>query len=163
MLAYALVITMTSGITILIMSGVEGPSAIPAEPSFYAFWTIFAGALGGGVGVFAARGWMGRPGALGLARAFVGCIAVAVVAAVVAGNLILPVYGTFYAPVLLVSVLISKPWLAVVWIAALTGAHYLMIVTQQERALGYGRGTDQRATSYLSKLSQAQLYQRPID
>lgn len=162
-LAYGVVIAMTAGITILVMSDVNGPKAIPDDPSFYVFWIIFAGALSGGIALFVARGWMGRSGALGLARAVVGSIAIAVVAAVIAGSLIFPLYGTFYAPILLVSAFIAKPWLAVAWFVVLLGAHYLMCVMHAEKASGFGRDQDQRATSQLSRLSQAQLYRRPVE
>ena len=159
-LAYAAVIAMTAGITMLIMSGVEGASAIPAEPSFYAFWVIFSGALSGGVALFAARGWMGKPGTFGFARALVGSVAVAVVAAISAGTLIQPFDGTFYAPMMLLTEFIDKPWLAVAWFAVLLGAHYMMTLIVEERALGQGRAAQHRATSQLSDLSRAQLYHR---
>lgn len=159
-LAYAAVIAMTAGVTILVMSGVSGANAVPDEPSFYVFWTIFSGALSGGVALFAARGWMGRHGALGLTRAIVGSIAVAFIAAVIAGTMILPLYGTFYAPVLLMTELIEKPWLAVVWFTVLIGAHYLMMMIAEERALGYGRDARNHPSAHLSALSRAQLYHR---
>lgn len=158
--AYGVIIAMTTGMTMLVMSGVDGPNAIPAEPSFYAFWTIFSGALSGGVALFAARGWMGRVGKLGLFRAIVGSGAIALIAAVLAGALIVPLTGAFYAPVLMITEFIEKPWLAAIWFAVSIGAHFLMSVIVEERALGYGRGTTQRATSQLSALSQAQLYRR---
>jgi hypothetical protein len=159
-LAYGAVIAMTAGITLLIMSGVEGANAIPTDPSFYTFWIIFAGALSGGASLYAAHGWMGQPGGFGLARAMVGSLAVAFVAALIAGTMILPIYGTFYAPVMLITEFIDKPWLALAWFVVLMGAHYMMTIILEERALGYGRGADHRATSQLSKLSQAQLYHR---
>ena len=159
-LACAGVIAMTAGITMLIMSGVEGQSAIQAESSWYALWIVFAGALGGGVALFATRGWLGQSGALGLARAVVGSIALGFIAAIVAGTLILPLFGTFYAPFMLVTEFIDKPWLAVAWFVVLIGAHYMMNVLVEERAQGDGLGVDSRATSQLSKISQANLYQR---
>ena len=65
-----------------------------------------------------AAGW-GKPGALGLARAIVGSVAVAILAAIVAGTLIVPLYGTVYGPLLIVSEFIAKPWLAVAWFGVL--------------------------------------------
>jgi hypothetical protein len=159
-LAYGAVIAMTAGITLLIMSGVDGANAIPTDPSFYTFWIIFAGALSGGVSLYAARGWIGRPGGLGLARAVVGSISVAIVASLIAGTMIAPIDCTFYALVILITEFIAKPWLALAWFVVLIGAHYLMMIIAEERALGIGRGGDHRATAQLSKLSQAQLYHR---
>lgn len=156
--AYAIVIAVSAGLTILIMSGVEGQSAIPSEPSLYVFWVIFAGALSGGIGLFSARGWMGKSGNIGLARAVVGVVAVGLVSAIVAGTLILPKYGTFYAPFLLLTEFIEKPWLAAVWSATLVGAHYLMAMLTNELASGTGRAGKRRASEQLSPLSRAQLY-----
>ena len=160
-LAYAAVIATTAGMSVLIMSGVDGPAAIGSEPSLYVFWVIFAGALGGGVALFAARGWMGNLGVLGFARALVGAIAVAFLASLIAGTMIYPLYGTFYAPVILLTEMIAKPWLAAAWFTILMGAHYMMIAITEERAFGYGRAASHRpATSRLSTLSRAQLYHR---
>lgn len=158
--AYAIVIAISAGLTMLVMSGVEGPSALPQEPSLYVLWVIFAGALSGGIGLFAARGWMGQTGLLGFARATVGAIAVVLLGAIIAGTLILPVYGTFYGPFLLLSEFIGKPWIAFAWFAALFGAHYLMVILTEEIADGAGRYAQRSASSQLSSLTRAQLYRR---
>ncbi|WP_108814703.1 hypothetical protein [Loktanella sp. Alg231-35] len=160
-LAYAAVIAMSAGISVLIMTGIEGPAALGAERSLYVFWVIFSGAIGGGVALLAARGWMGNAGVLGFARAFVGAIAVAFLASLIAGTMIFPLYGTFYAPVILLTEVIAKPWLGIAWFAILIGAHYMMTAITEERALGYSRAASHRpATSRLSTLSRAQLYHR---
>jgi hypothetical protein len=159
-LAYAAVIAMTAGITMMVMSGLEGPGAIPDEATLYVFWAILSGAISGGIALYLARGWLGNLGAMGVARAFVGSVAVALIAAVAAGTLIMPLYGTFYAPVLLITAFISKPWLAMAWFAVTIGAHYMMIVLTEERAFGTGRSARRSATERLSTLSRAQLYNR---
>lgn len=158
--AYAVVIAISAGLSMLVMSGVEGPRGIPQQPSLYVFWIIFSGALSGGISLFIARGWIGSAGALGFARACVGAIAVAIIGAVIAGTLIVPVYGTFYGPFLLLSAFIAKPWLALAWFAALLGAHHLMVILTEEVAFGAGRTAQRRASSQLSALTQAQLYRR---
>lgn len=160
-LAYAAVTAMTAGISVLIMSDIGGPAALGSEPTFYVFWVIFSGALGGAVALFAARGWMGKTGVMGFARAFVGSIAVAFLASLIAGTMIYPLYGTFYAPVILLTEVIAKPWIAVAWFGIMMGAHYMMTAITEERALGYGRAANHRpATARLSTLSRAQLYHR---
>lgn len=158
-IAYAAVIAMSAGIAVMIMSEVEGGVAMAAG-GLQAYWIIFSGALAGGVAMFAARGWLGNPKALGLARAVIGCLVVAFLASVVAGTMIRPLYGTFYAPVLLVDALLSKPWLAGAWFGVLMGAHYLMYQFREEQSLGLGRGAPRRASAELSQLSQANLYRR---
>lgn len=157
-MAYAAVVAMSAGMTILVMSGVEGENAIPPEPTWYDNWVIVAGALSGGIALYLARNWMGVLGAIGFARAIVGSIVVAFVAAVVAGTLILPVYGTVFGPFLLISEFVATPWLAVLWFAVALAAHFLISKWTEERAWGYGRGAERGAVSQLSRLSQVNLY-----
>ena len=118
-MASAAIIAMAAGLSVLVMSGVEGEAAIRADTSFYHYWVIFSGAVSAGVALFAARGWLGHVGAMGIARALVGSTAVALLSAIIAGTLIAPVYGTFYAPVLLATVFVSQPILAALWYAIL--------------------------------------------
>jgi len=155
--AYAAVMAMTAGIAMLIMGNVEEGAATVSSAQL--LWIIAAGAAAGGVSLFAARGWMGQPRVLGFARAFVGCLVIAFLASLIAGTLIRPLYGTFYAPVLVVDAFISMPWLAALWFGILMGAHYLLAQLNEERALGIGR-SPRRATAELSRLSQTNLYSR---
>ncbi|MCK0094003.1 hypothetical protein MWU60_00350 [Yoonia sp. F2084L] len=159
-IAYAAVIAVAAGITVLIVSGLEGVNAQPVGSPLFVLWTILAGGLSGAVALYTARGWMGRTGAMGFGRAIIGAIAVALIASVAAGMLIAPVFGAAYAPVLLISEFIAKPWLAIAWFVVLIGAHMLMGVLTEERAFGLGRSAKQRATERLSTLSRTQLYHR---
>ncbi len=159
-IAYAAVIAMTAGVAMFVMSGVTGDAAISANNSMYVFWIIFSGALSGGVALYAAHGWLGKNGAMGWARALVGSFAVAIIASIIAGTLISPLYGTFYAPVLLATEFVAKPWLAAAWVGILMGAHHLMTIIAEERAFGVGRSAGQSASARLSTLSRAQLYHR---
>ncbi len=153
--AYLAVVLVSIFITIIVMAGVEGEAAIPAEPSQYAAWTVFAGAFGGAAALFAGRGWLGLPGAIGLARAIVGSFAVALVGASIAGALILPIYGAFYAPVMLMTEFVERPVLAALWIAVLLAAHYMLM----PRTDLQGRNS-QFSDTALSSLTQAQFYRR---
>lgn len=158
--AYAAVISMSVVLTILIMSGVQGEAAIPAEPSLYTLWTLVAGAIGGGVAMVLSRGWLGQTGAMGHARAAVGAFALTLIGAVITGALIFQVSGAFFAPVMLTTELLSRPALAIAWFGTLFGAHYLLMqrtIAQQER----DHEIDARFVSAeLSSLTQAQLYGR---
>jgi hypothetical protein len=159
-IAYAAVIAMSAGMTLLIATGISGINILGLNPTLFNFWIVFAGGLGGGMALRAARGWMGKPGALGFSRAIVGSVVVAILAAIVAGTLILPLYGTVYGPLLLVSEFIAKPWLAMAWFGVLFGGHYLMAILEEEFAFGVSRSANRRATEQLSSLSRAQLYRR---
>ncbi len=156
--AFGAIVAISAGITILIMSGVEGANAIPPEPTWYDTWVIFAGALSGGLALYLARGWMGVQGAIGYARAAIGSVAVALGAAVIAGTLILPLYGTIFGPIMLVTQFIELPLLAVAWFSVALAAHAMIARWREERALGYGRGADRGAVTQLSRLSQINLY-----
>ncbi len=158
--AYAAVIVMSVLVTVLVMAGVEGEFAIPTEPSLYTAWTVAAGAIGGGLALFAARGWLGLSGALGYIRAFVGSLAAALIGAVIVGVLILPIYGGFYAPVLMLSAFVAQPLLAVIWVGVYFGAHYLFTAQVEPSQEEYQVATLRYASSELSSLTQAQLYRR---
>jgi hypothetical protein len=124
-------------------------------------WTVLAGVIGGALALYAARGWLGSLGVLGWMRAFVGGVAASLIASVIAGTLISPIYGTFYAPVLLATQFIAFPLLAVGWFAAIFGAHYLMTILQKERFVGFGEEEAARdLTAPLSVLSRVNLYHR---
>jgi hypothetical protein len=156
--AYLAVVLVSIFITMIVMAGVEGEAAIPSEPSRYAAWTVFSGAFGGAVALYAGRGWLGLPGALGFTRAVVGSFAVALIGASIAGALILPIYGAFYAPIMMMTEFVERPVIAALWLAVLLAAHYMLmprseLTAAQKRAAGL-------SDSELSPLTQAQFYSR---
>ncbi|MGJ8623286.1 MAG: hypothetical protein ACSHW1_10940 [Yoonia sp.] len=159
--AFLIVILMSVLTTIIVMAGVQGEAAIPAEPSLYTGWTVIAGAIGGGTAAYAARGWLGAGGLLGHSRAVLGMLAITFLAAVITGGLIFQIKGAFYAPVLLTTAFLARPILAVLWFGGLFAAHMLM---RNGRILAFGQdGHDPEivyASSQLSPLTQAQLYDR---
>ncbi len=159
--AYAIVMSVAAGLTVYVMAGVEGDAALPVEASFYSIWTVIAGIIGGALALYAARGWLGLAGILGWVRALVGGTAAALIAAVIAGSLIMPLYGTFYAPVMLATEFIEVPLLAIGWYAAIFGAHYLMTALNEERTWGYvEEEISTELSSPLSSVSRINLYHR---
>lgn len=160
-LAFAAVIAVSAGLTLFIMSGIDQSVALPQEPTAYTGWVIGAGALSGFFALFAARGYMGGAGILGFVRALVGSTAAGIIAAAIAGTLIMPIYGTFYAPVIVATEFISNPLLPLAWYIVMMGAHYMMKIYADERAWGYSRENGRRSvSSQLSPLTRAQLYRR---
>jgi len=160
--AYAIVIAVAAGLTVFVMAGVEGDAALPNQASFFSIWAVISGIIGGALALYAARGWLGMSGSLGLARAVVGSTAAALIAAVIAGSLIMPIYGTFYAPVLLATEFVSSPLIAVGWYAAMLRAHYLMTVLTKERqwVRPEQEAVSRTLAASLSSLSRAQLYRQ---
>lgn len=129
----ALIVGVSAIVTVLVKIGLDAPYArhISADTNLY--WVIFAGAVGGSVALFLARGWLGAPGAFGFARAMIGSIAIALMTAIIAGTLIVPAGGTIYAPLMMVSAFIAKPWIAALWFVVTLAAHTLMTALRIER------------------------------
>jgi len=159
-LGYVVVILLAAIVSIGVMAGLDAPYTLQLAPTTFLYWVGISGGIGGGVALYFAQGWMGNRGLFGLARAVVGSIAVAIMAAIIVGTLTVPFEGTIYAPLELLSAFLAKPWLAVIWFAGMFGAHYLMLVLEEERAFGVGRTAYRRATEQLSPLSRANLYHR---
>ncbi len=159
-MAYAAIIAMTAGMTILIMSGVNGEGLIWSGTAWFSQWIIFAGAVSGAISLALARGWMGMEGTFGVMRALVGSVAISIMAAMIAGILIDPLLGVVYGPVLLLTEFIAKPWLAIAWFAGMMGIHALKLDARRERDLLESPRGHARAVTQLSRLSQENLYRR---
>ena len=158
-LAYAIVMSVSAGLTVFVLAGIEGVASLPADGSYYSVWTAIAGVIGGAFALYAARGWLGLPGAFGWVRALVGGTAAALIAAVIAGSLIMPIYGTFYAPVMLATEFVEFPLLALGWFGAIFVAHSLMTSLKQERTWGYNEAdVNRELTAQLSPISRVNLY-----
>ena len=157
--AYAIVIAVAAGLTVYVLAGLDQGAAQTGGAPIYSIWTVIAGVIGGALSLYAARGWLGMTGAMGWARAVVGSTAAALIAAIIAGSLIMPVYGTFYAPVMLATEFAANPLLALGWYAAMLGAHSLMtVLTVERRVQDRTQEMSGPMTSPLSALSRAQLY-----
>lgn len=153
--AYGAVMSASAGFTL--MSLVDaGVTHVPPW-SLYDVWAVGAGAMSAAVALFLARHWMGGAGALGMARAAVGAIIVSVVAAVFAGMLAAPIYGAVAGPIMLVSAFVTNPLLAIAWAIVHFGAHFLIADWRKEK-FEDEHGSQDRAVSRLSAISQANLY-----
>ena len=155
--AYAGVSATSAGIMMFVMAGVKGGQLQSVYPAGYEIWIIMAGAISGAIALYLTRGWMGLSGGLGIARALFGGCATALIASLIGGTLIVPVYGTFFAPIMVVAAFGLKPWLAVAWFAVILAAHGLLmrrLSELREAALA----ADDSAIGQLSPMSQANLY-----
>ena len=157
--AYAIVISVAAGLTVYVLAGLENAAPQPGGAPLYSIWTVIAGIVGGALSLYAARGWLGGLGGFGFARALIGATAAALIAAIIAGSLIMPVYGTFFAPVMLATEFAANPLLAIGWYAAMLVAHFLMTVLTRERTQQDWQMLEPvEVTTSLSALSRAQLY-----
>lgn len=108
----------------------------PASQFELAFtsWTAVAGFVGAGAALWSTYNrWFGKPGTAGWISAMIGALLVSGIGSVVAGSLILPLYGTMFGPLQLFVTLIDTPVLAVVWFGMLMCAHVLLTRWRSER------------------------------
>ncbi len=88
-------------------------------PVSYALWVAVSGAVGAWAGLSAAWRDFGWPGARGFVRALKGGVVFSFIAAITAGSMILPVFGTMFAPFAVLVTLLAKPAAAVGLVATL--------------------------------------------
>ena len=157
--AYAAISAASAGITMFIMSGVHGGQFQSVYPAGYEAWIMLVGAFSGAMALYLTRSWMGMFGKLGVARALFGGCAMALIAALIAGTLIVPVYGTFFAPILVVAAVGLKPWLGVAWFAVVLMAHALLQRRASDLRMA-ALAADNSAIGQLSPMSRANLYPR---
>ncbi|MEM9436588.1 MAG: hypothetical protein AAGA15_06065 [Pseudomonadota bacterium] len=90
-------------------------------------------ALGGMAAPVLVRDWFGYRGVSGVIYALVGGIMATMLLGVFAGTFILPVFGTMFGPLLILTASIGKPWFLVPWAIALKGLHIAMIEYREEQ------------------------------
>lgn len=118
----------------------EVASSLTADPillrriDVLSLWTLIAGAVGAGIGfLLCYRTYLGGHGLFGWIRAFCGGVMISGIGAVIGGTLILPYYGTMFAPFNLIITLIEIPALAAIWAAMFVCLHKLVQTWQTER------------------------------
>lgn len=98
------------------------------------YWTIFAGCIGGAVGFWVSyERWFGYAGIAGWMSALIGALVVSGIGSVIAGTLILPLYGTMFGPLQLIMMIIAYPSLGAIWLGMLLCAHGLLGQWRHER------------------------------
>ncbi len=104
------------------------------DMSFFTVWALAAGAVGGACGLLSSyRRYFGYDGPLGWLWAFVGGLMVSGIGAVIGGTMVLPYYGTMFAPFKLIIVMFERPAFAVIWVAMVICVHKLVQQWRQER------------------------------
>ena len=106
----------------------------------YTSWTAVAGFVGAAGGFYSCYArWLGHPGPRGWISAVIGAVLVSGIGSVVAGSLILPIYGTMFGPLQLMTTMIAYPLLGVVWFGMLICAHGLLVPWRSERESIFAR------------------------
>ncbi|MGA1180227.1 MAG: hypothetical protein ACO3U1_06440 [Marivivens sp.] len=92
-------------------------------PLSYGLWVALSGAVGAWAGLAASWQDFGWPGLRGAFRALVGGLKFSLTAAVAGGTMVLPVFGTMFAPLAVFVTLLAVPAASVGLLATLALAH----------------------------------------
>ena len=111
----------------------EGAATLATFPDLYDIWLALSGAIGAASALSMGRRFLGRSDLLGAVQVLLVFPMITLIAALIAGSLALPIYGTMFGPLALVTTLISNPFLAGVWITAIFGAHAAYAIYREER------------------------------
>jgi hypothetical protein len=125
----------------------------------YALWVIAASVIAGPLALRLTQGWIGYPGSLGWARAVVGVIVALIAAAAIAGTLVYPAVGSIHAPLMVLTALLTHPWVMLIWFLPTFAAHAAIAHVTQS-ALARQRAEEEQAMSQLSPLSQTIFYRK---
>ena len=103
------------------------------HPALGTLWQVAASMCGALSAAKATRGFFGGTGARGIFWTLVGAVVLTLAYGVIAGTLILPIYGTMFAPWFVLLTLGGMPILGVLWCAGLVGYHVARARYEAER------------------------------
>lgn len=155
-IAYGVTMAVAAGLTFMITNVLLQAGTVNSAASMYNVWVIAAGGLSAGLALHLGRAWFGGRGVMGFARLVLGMVMVTIVTAVISGTLIAPLFGGLAAPIVLLTIFVANPWLAVSWFGLLLGVHVLIGMWRD----GVGVAHQAGISSQLSATSQAILYRR---
>ena len=122
-----------AGVALVAVMRLGGGMFFSRPISGYEIWMVIAGGLGGGLGLYLNRHRMGVGGPQGVLQAFGAIILTNIMGGVIGGTLALPLYGTMFGPFALVMILLSSPFMFLLWLANQLGSHLLMARYHTER------------------------------
>lgn len=103
--------------------------------SYYEWWIVLSGALGGAAGVMLARDRLGRDG---VTDPLIGIAIMTFAAAITGGTLALPLYGTMFGPFTLAIIFAAQPLVAGLWLANAVAVHFMVRSWHSERDSIFG-------------------------
>ena len=115
------------------VAGIAHLNGFLVPRSIFHIWVLVAGALGACYGLKACLSWLGHDGVRGWLGAAAGTLIIAFVAAIIAGTLVLPLYGTMFGPFTLLIAIIERPFIAVLWVAGFARVHLWVLEWRHER------------------------------
>ena len=120
-LALASGLILASGATLALVAVLR--LAGGALPLSYGLWVALSGAVGAWAGLAVSWEDFGWPGFRGAFRAILGGIKFSLIAAIAGGTMVLPVFGTMFAPLAVCITLLAVPAAAVGLLATLALTH----------------------------------------
>lgn len=96
-------------------------------------WCTFSGLVGAVWSTILCLKWMGHRGAIGWAQFTLALAGITFMTSLVAGSLILPIYGTMFGPFSAAMMFIDAPLVALAWCGATLCGHLIIIKWRQER------------------------------
>ncbi len=132
-LAFAYFLVSALGSLIAFLSVVRMNNKGPfAEVGLFEWWVIVAGATGAVLALKASRKFLGQSGPMGAVNALWGGLYLSLVGSLIAGTLVLPVYGTMFGPFSLAITLIGAPILAAAWLSSVLLVHVMLVAHKDE-------------------------------
>ncbi|WP_147124481.1 hypothetical protein [Shimia ponticola] len=109
------------------------PIVDTSQPVWGILWKIAAAMCSAGIAARSATRFFGGRGPVGTARAVFGAVVGTLAFGVLGGTLILPIFGTMFAPWFVVLTLFKQPILGVLWALAWTAFAIARIRYEDER------------------------------
>lgn len=129
--AYFAMIVVSALSAVLVVAHLDGGTLVAPWP--YLAWVVACGGLGGLAAMRMVRDRIGLPGPRGIVGSISAAVVATVVIGIVAGSLMLPIYGTMFGPFSLVVTLLASPGLAVAWIGCFVLVHLRVRLWHIER------------------------------
>lgn len=133
LVAYGFMALFGAAISYVTMLSLGGGSRPLQFPPTYEVWMVICGAVGAMAALRLGQHRFGRAGKAGAAHALRGVVWVTFIAAIIAGTLALPFYGTMFGPFTLGLTFAYSPLLGLSWVINLVAAHLLLSAWQAER------------------------------
>ncbi|MFN3663989.1 hypothetical protein [Yoonia sp.] len=157
--AYACFAVMSAGVGVFVLRSSGYFPVSGAVTGIYDYWMLLATLLAGPLSLRLARGWIGYPGVLGNMRALIGCCVGLFLASVIGGTMIMPLYGTIQAPLMVLTGILVQPLIGVIWFVGVMLVHRVIVQADAARQ-AWVRLKQQEAMSALSPLSQTYFYRK---
>lgn len=104
------------------LGGLQGMVEI-VGPEIGGMMSVGASFFGGLGSAILVRDRLGREGTRGVLSAIAGGVLATALLGIIAGTIVLPIFGTMFGPWLVLMTAATKPWYVLPWIASLYGMH----------------------------------------